>query len=106
MRLRIARIHEAARDRPAGYVEEVLSHGSSVDGEWLEISSEALGALRKKYRSEPSPSTRRGLGDAIEALVKPVAVALRLPCLDQAWRLKANSPCARRRDALNRAFPF
>jgi len=48
----------------------------------------------------------RGLGTVIEQAVKPIAKALKLPCLDAQSRLKPGSPCARRRDALNRAFPF
>jgi hypothetical protein len=47
-----------------------------------------------------------GLGDALEKLAKPIAKALRLPCLSAADRLQPESNCAKRRDALNRAFPF
>jgi len=46
--------------------------------------------------------TGLGLGDRIERMVKPIAVALRLPCLDEEQRLKITSPCAKRRDALNK----
>lgn len=42
------------------------------------------------------------LGDVVEALVKPVAVVLKMKCLGKDGRLKAGSPCAARRDALNR----
>lgn len=48
----------------------------------------------------------RGLGDVVEKLAHPIAVALKLPCLDQTGTLKPESPCAKRRDALNRAVPF
>ena len=44
----------------------------------------------------------RGLGDVIEGLIKPVAQVLGLSCLDSTGQLKPDSPCARRRDALNR----
>jgi hypothetical protein len=47
-----------------------------------------------------TPSHR--LGDRIERLVKPIAKLLRLPCLDEQHKLRPNSPCARRRDRLNR----
>ena len=53
MRLRIAKIREQEKDRPAGYFEEVISRGI-VDGDWLEISTEAHAELREKYRP-PSP---------------------------------------------------
>jgi hypothetical protein len=42
------------------------------------------------------------LGDLIERLAKPIAKALALPCLDSTGQLKPESPCAKRRDALNR----
>lgn len=52
----------------------------------------------------PSPAVRatgRGLGDVIEAVMKPIARILQLPCLDAKGRLKPDSGCAKRRDALN-----
>jgi hypothetical protein len=52
MRLRIAKIHEAAASRPPDYVQTVLSRGV-VDGEWLEISDEALAELRQQFRPTP-----------------------------------------------------
>ena len=52
MRLRIAKIHEAAMSRPPNYVQSVLSRGV-VDGEWLEISDEALADLRQQFRPTP-----------------------------------------------------
>ena len=48
----------------------------------------------------------RGLGDVIEKLAHPIAVALKLPCLDSTGTLKPESPCAKRRDAMNRMIPF
>lgn len=54
MRLRIAKIHEAAMSRPPNYVQSVLSRGV-VDGEWLEISDEALADLRQQFRPTPPP---------------------------------------------------
>jgi hypothetical protein len=47
------------------------------------------------------PRRRRRLGDLVERLAKPVAVALKLPCLQPDGALKPDSPCAKRRDALN-----
>ena len=47
-------------------------------------------------------SMRRGLGDRIERLVKPIAVALKLDCLDAQKQLKPNSLCAKRRDWVNK----
>ena len=46
---------------------------------------------------------KSGLGDLIERIVHPVAVALDLPCLDERKeKLRPESPCAKRRDAANR----
>jgi hypothetical protein len=49
-----------------------------------------------------TPAAKRGLGDMVERVFHPVAVALRLPCNDQkTGTLKPESPCAKRRDKLN-----
>jgi hypothetical protein len=45
---------------------------------------------------------RLALGDRVERLVKPIARALRLKCLDENGNLKPESGCAKRRDAMNR----
>ena len=53
------------------------------------------------------PPDCTGLGDVIEKLAHPIAAALKLPCLDKdSGTLKPESPCAKRRDALNKAVPF
>jgi hypothetical protein len=54
MKIRIAKIHEAAPSRPPGYVEVVLSRGV-VDGEWLEIDVNALAELRDRFRPKTTP---------------------------------------------------
>lgn len=46
--------------------------------------------------------TRLGLGDIVEKLAKPIAKLLKLDCLEPSGKLKPCSPCARRRDAMNR----
>jgi len=49
------------------------------------------------------PANQIGLGDVVEKLAHPVAVALRLGCVDKATgKLKPDSKCAKRRLALNR----
>ena len=45
-----------------------------------------------------------GLGDFVERLAKPIAKALGMKCLDEAGKLRPESPCAKRRNALNRRF--
>jgi len=53
-------------------------------------------------RTENLPTRKMGLGDIIEKVAKPFAKAMKLDCLDANNDLKPQSPCARRRDALNR----
>jgi hypothetical protein len=43
------------------------------------------------------------LGDAVSKIATPIASALNLDCIDPATKiLRADSPCAKRRDLLNR----
>lgn len=68
MKLRIAKVHEAAPSRPPGYVEDVLSRGT-VDGEWLDIAPEPYAELVAKYRPAPSlPSAATMAKNAATAL--------------------------------------
>lgn len=56
-----------------------------------------------RWKPRPdAPAVPIGLGDAIERIVKPLAKALKLPCLEASGGLKPESPCAKRRDALNK----
>jgi hypothetical protein len=57
MKIRIAKIHEAAPSRPPGYVEVVLSRGV-VDGEWLEIGDAAMADLRNQFRPKTPPAVK------------------------------------------------
>lgn len=50
--------------------------------------------------AEPKPPTLR-LGDLAEKLAKPIARALRLPCLDAQGNLNPESGCAKRKARLN-----
>jgi hypothetical protein len=52
-----------------------------------------------------APDRGFGLGDLVEKIVKPIARIIKSDCLDKKEDLVAGSPCAKRRDALNRAFP-
>lgn len=42
------------------------------------------------------------LGDAVETLAKPIAIALKMDCLDEHQNLKPESPCAKRKAFLNK----
>ncbi|MEI6036094.1 MAG: hypothetical protein WCS65_17655 [Verrucomicrobiae bacterium] len=63
------------------------------------------GAYRR-CAPEAAPSPIRGLGDVVETAARPIAKLLGIPCHDKDGRLKEGTPCAKRRDALNKAFPF
>ena len=54
MRLSIDKIHATAKDRPGGYAEDVISRGV-IDGDYLEITPEALAELRAIYRPKEEP---------------------------------------------------
>lgn len=65
VRLRVCHIEAAAQDRPAGYLDDVMSAGVR-DGEWLEIPDPIYVALVEKYR----PSSTSLAGQAISASVR------------------------------------
>lgn len=44
---------------------------------------------------------RLKLGDKVEALAKPIAVAMKKDCLDENNNLKENTPCWKRKQYLN-----
>ena len=46
------------------------------------------------------------LGDKFEAIAKPIAKLLKLPCLDEKGKLRPESGCAKRKEMLNKVmFP-
>ena len=75
----------------AHFLAGVKQHGRLVNGEWL-IPDRDWDELTRPH----------GLGDTVERLVKPIAVAFKLNCLDEYQRLKPDSGCAKRREKLNR----
>jgi hypothetical protein len=48
----------------------------------------------------------KGLGDIVHAFSRPVAQAIKAPCIDAKGELKEDSPCKKRSDKLNAMFPF
>jgi hypothetical protein len=57
--------------------------------------------IRLALNGVPMPETSHRIGDRVERLVKPIAKALKLQCLDADGKLKPSSGCAKRRDKLN-----
>ena len=95
MRLRIAKIHEAAMSRPPNYVQAVLSRGV-VDGEWLEISDEALADLRQQFRPTPPPVAEMTVNLARAAADEAKAIfagALAVPHESIASRMETCRAC-------------
>jgi hypothetical protein len=95
MRLRIAKIHEAAMSRPPNYVQAVLSRGV-VDGEWLEISDEALADLRQQFRQTPPPVAEMAVNLARAAADEAKAIfagALAVPQESIASRMETCRAC-------------
>ena len=93
MRLSIAAIQERAADRPPGHVADVLAHGV-VDGEWLEISNEAMQKLRDRYRPEQSTrSTVSAVGEFAPQGPSITAAILAQPAL-AGWEVAIGSHAA------------
>lgn len=92
MKLSISKIKETAKDRPSGYLEDVLSSGV-IEGDELEISSEVLAALRMKYRP-PLPSLTTMAATMSRALVsETVAVVMGVPPVSEAMRETRLAAC-------------
>jgi hypothetical protein len=91
MKLRLADLEAAAKNRPAGYLEDCLSRGTVSDGR-LELTTAEYLSLCAKYRLA---------GDAVEVVAKPIA---RLIDKVTGTKLTGCGGCARRREKLNSAF--
>lgn len=63
----VSEIIAAARDRPAGYLDECLARGHVI-GEFIEFDEKTYAELRGKYNP-------RGMGDALAWLTRRFGVA-------------------------------
>ncbi len=94
---------KAAAARKPGYLEACLKRGQivTIRGEqYLQMSEASFEALRREFSFDG-----RGLGDLVEKLAKPVAKALKRPCIKQDGTLRPESACAKRRRLLNKLVP-
>lgn len=98
----LAVIREHGAERP-GYIEAVLALAKNVNGDRAEIELEDLNRATAEH---PAAGSIRGLGDVVEKIAHPIAKALHLPCVDPVKGLRPDSPCAKRRDWLNKQFPL
>lgn len=91
MRFTREMLEEHAKNRPAGYVEDVMAHATQPFAGVFELSNEDCKKLREKYRQNTY-----GLGDAVAALAKPIARVL---------KIEGCKGCKSRQALLNRAIP-
>jgi hypothetical protein len=83
-----------SKRRGVGFLAAIMAAGK-LNGRTIAID---YAHFRQILSEHPS---RRGIGDRLEALIKPFAKAFRIRCLDLAGNLKPESRCAKRRDFLN-----
>lgn len=55
MKLRLDQLRITAAKRPPGYMEDVLARATNITDTHYELSDEAFGELRIKYRPKPLP---------------------------------------------------
>lgn len=70
----VDQIHEAAKTRPPGYLEDVLASGTIV-GSIIQIPDEKYTELRAKYQPDLPPLTTQGL-EALKAIADEAASKL------------------------------
>lgn len=95
-------IERDAAHRPEGFIEAMRAAGKEArSGVDLHVHD-----MIKVYNAFPE-NKPRGLGDVVEKIAHPIAKAMGLPCIDKETdSLKPESPCAKRRDWLNKNFPM
>lgn len=72
----IGALCDAARRRPAGYLDDVLAH-ASVEGDMVSLTEEAYAELREKYRNPPPP---QGPGTELKKLLKTIGIEAKPGC--------------------------
>lgn len=99
-RIKLSSVHELT----ALYAME-LHFAGRVEGDYLLLPLADANAIRARHN--PPKEKIRGLGDVVHKVALPVAKALGLPCVDKSTgKLRPESPCAKRREMLNRAVKF
>lgn len=98
MLITLRSIEENAKNRPEGYMADVLSHGV-IKGSNLEISSNDYIALIKKY----NPERMKGMGDLVAKVAQPIAKGL-----DRIFgtNIQGCGGCKKRQEKLNELIPF
>lgn len=113
-RAKITSIHAAAKNRKPGYLEAYFRHGH-VEGEFIFLPDHIHAAIREEFSLAPRPASvpgfrqpqMQGAGDLVSKIATPIARTLKMGCIDKTTNdLKPESPCAKRRAALNKLLPF
>jgi len=65
MRFLVTEVEVMAAQRPAGYVDDVLDHGT-VEGDWFSIDDGVLAKLRVKYGKPVTPREWPAASDEVE----------------------------------------
>jgi len=101
MKIRLSRIALQAHSRPPGYAQKVLAAGT-IEGEFLRLTPRAYNALYREFNGDgfvrPKP-LKRGLGDIVEKLVKPIA---KLSDKILGTSFVNCRPCQKRKEKLNK----
>ena len=71
MKVSLSKLQETAKDRPPDYLDAVISKGR-LDGEVLDISSEALAELRAIYRPAKVEPALASIGTTIQSAASAV----------------------------------
>lgn len=72
----IGALREAARRRPTGYLDDVLSR-ASVEGDMVSLTEEVYAELREKYRNPPPA---QGPGTELKKLLKTIGIEAKPGC--------------------------
>jgi hypothetical protein len=90
MILSLQSLSKTALSRPAGYLDDVLSH-AQVDGDKVTLSQESYSLLVKKYRGpqpkavvrrkpDETPSPCHGPGTELKSLLKTIGIVAKPNC--------------------------
>lgn len=74
IKVSVTALRQAADVRPAGYVEDVLSYATSIDGDIAYLPLEAYQSLKAKYRPGYGPGTE------LKVLLKSVGIEAKPNC--------------------------
>ena len=75
----IEALHEAAKDKPEGYLEDVLAYVSARDGQYVLFETDDYYMLRDKYSGDVDPMVR-GPGTELHRLLGRFGIHMQKGC--------------------------